>query len=182
MINDNGRCYPFDSRGAGYGRAEGVAAIVIKRLKDALRDGDSIRAVIRNTGVNQDGKTNGILLPSSQSQLELTKSLYRHAGINPESVAYVEAHGTGTQAGDAAEMNSIREVFAKEPGREFPLFLGSLKANLGHSESTSGLASIIKSVLVLEKAMIPPVAALETMKDIVRTNLASGDIIVSAHA
>ncbi|KAL4863048.1 hypothetical protein BDV12DRAFT_189960 [Aspergillus spectabilis] len=179
MVNDNGRCYPFDSRGAGYGRAEGVAAVILKRLKDALRDGDNVRAVIRNTGVNQDGKTNGILLPSSEAQGELTAALYRQAGLNPQDVCYVEAHGTGTQAGDVAEVNSIKHVFVDvKAHRDHPLFLGSIKANLGHSESTSGLAGVIKTVMALEKAVIPPVAALETVKPSLDNMLGSGDIII----
>ena len=122
MVNDNGRCYPFDNRGAGYGRAEGVAVMVLKRLNDALRDGDSVRAIIRASGVGQDGKTNGILLPSSQAQQELVASLYNKSGIDPQQVAYVEAHGTGTQAGDAAEINSIKAVFLGDQStRETPL-------------------------------------------------------------
>ncbi|KAL3465725.1 hypothetical protein BJX64DRAFT_285328 [Aspergillus heterothallicus] len=165
MINDNGRCYPFDNRGAGYGRAEGVAALVVKRLSAALRDGDPIRAVIRNTGANQDGKTNGILLPSAESQAQLSASLYQQAGLNPHDVGYIEAHGTGTQAGDLAEVTSIKSVFDASTGqKEHPLFLGSIKANIGHSESTSGLAGVIKAVLALENAMIPPLAGLETLK------------------
>ncbi|KAL2816617.1 hypothetical protein BDW59DRAFT_166262 [Aspergillus cavernicola] len=183
MINENGKCYPFDSRGAGYGRAEGVAALVLKRLSDAIRDGDPIRAVIRNTGINQDGKTNGILLPSSEAQQDLSSSLYRQAGLDPRDVCYVEAHGTGTQAGDTAEVTSIRNVFASEPGtRERPLFLGSIKANLGHSESTSGLAGVIKTVMALEKGIIPPLAALETLKADLDTLLEFSDIIIPQKA
>ncbi|KAI7972176.1 hypothetical protein EIK77_001742 [Talaromyces pinophilus] len=180
MINDEGRCYPFDSRGAGYGRAEGVATLVLKRLKDAVRDGDCVRAIIRNSGVNQDGKTNGILLPSSKAQGQLTAALYHQVGINPREVSYVEAHGTGTQAGDAAELNSIKEVFADmETQRDGPLFLGSIKANLGHSESTSGLAGVIKTIMALEKSIIPPVTGLETVKPTLYNMLKAGDIIVS---
>ncbi|KAL4751729.1 hypothetical protein BDW72DRAFT_212529 [Aspergillus terricola var. indicus] len=179
MINENGRCYPFDNRGAGYGRAEGVAALVLKRLADAVRDGDPIRAVIRNTGVNQDGKTNGIMLPSPEAQQQLTSSLYRQAGLDPRDVCYIEAHGTGTQAGDAAEVTSIERVFASENRtRERPLFLGSIKANLGHSESTSGLAGVIKTVIALENATIPPLAALETLKPDLHSLLDSTDIII----
>ncbi|KAL2828559.1 hypothetical protein BJY01DRAFT_255338 [Aspergillus pseudoustus] len=179
MINENGRCYPFDSRGSGYGRAEGVAALVVKRLADAVRDGDPIRAVIRNSGVNQDGKTNGILLPSSESQQQLAASLYRQAGLDPRDVCYVEAHGTGTQAGDLAEVTSIKSVFASgAERRERPLFLGSIKANLGHSESTSGLAGVIKSVMVLERAVIPPVAGLERLKPDLVPLLEGGGIVV----
>lgn len=178
MINDNGRCYPFDGRGAGYGRAEGVAVLVLKRLRDAMKDGDSVRAIIRNSGGNQDGKTNGILLPSSQSQEQLSKSLCREAGINPYDVSYVEAHGTGTQAGDAAEVDSLKAVFDGDR-RKSPLFLGSIKSNLGHTESTSGLAGVIKAVLALEKGVIPPVAELDDLKPHVRRSIDGSNVIVS---
>jgi len=93
-MNDDGRCYSFDSRGAGYGRAEGVATVVLKRLDDALRDGDPIRAVLRHTGCNSDGKTNGILLPSSSSQQALMANLYISAGIDPSECDYVEVFST----------------------------------------------------------------------------------------
>lgn len=164
MINDDGKCYSFDSRGSGYGRSEGVATVILKRLDDAIRDGDSIRAVIRNTGVNSDGKTNGIMLPSSAAQQSLMESMYRQAGIDPLEVGYIEAHGTGTMAGDAAETNSISRIFCKDGEREKPLFVGSIKANIGHLEATSGLAGLIKSVMILEKGIIPPVPNIKDMK------------------
>ncbi|KAK2761770.1 polyketide synthase [Arachnomyces sp. PD_36] len=164
-------------RGAGYGRAEGVAVLVLKRLRDAMSDGDSIRAIIRNSGGNQDGKTNGILLPSALSQASLTKSLYRQAGLSPQDVSYVEAHGTGTQAGDAAEVDSLKAVFDSGM-RTRPLYLGSIKANIGHTESSSGLAGVIKAVLALEKGVIPPVAELEDLKSSVRRSLEASNIIV----
>lgn len=155
MLNDDGRCYAFDSRGKGYARSEGVSTIVLKRLSDAVKDGDPIRAVVRNTGINQDGKTNGIMLPNAQAQEDLMRSLHSDAGLDPGLTAYVEAHGTGTQAGDNAEINSISKVFCDGIKRNQPLFVGSIKANLGHCESASGLAGLIKTVLALEKGAIP---------------------------
>jgi acyl transferase domain-containing protein len=155
MLNDDGKCYAFDSRGKGYARSEGVSTIVLKRLSDAVRDGDPIRAIVRNTGINQDGKTNGIMLPNSQAQEDLMRSLHADAGLDPGLTAYVEAHGTGTQAGDNAEINSISRVFCNGVERSQPLFVGSIKANLGHCESASGLAGLIKTVLALEKGAIP---------------------------
>ena len=106
MLNDNGRSYSFDSRGAGYGRGEGVATVLLKRLDDATKDGDHIRAIVRNSAVNQDGKTTGITLPSQSAQESLQRSIYQSVGIDPSSVQYVEAHGTGTTAGDIAEVRS----------------------------------------------------------------------------
>ncbi|KAK7184383.1 hypothetical protein DPSP01_013833 [Paraphaeosphaeria sporulosa] len=155
MLNDDGKCYAFDSRGKGYARSEGVSTIVLKRLSDAVKAGDPVRAVVRNTGINQDGKTNGIMLPNSSAQEELMRSIHLDAGLEPSLTAYVEAHGTGTQAGDKAEITSITNVFCNGVDRLHPLLVGSVKANLGHCESASGLAGLIKTVLALEKGLIP---------------------------
>jgi acyl transferase domain-containing protein len=148
--------YSFDDRANGYGRGEGVAAIIVKRLDDALRDGDSIRAIIRETALNQDGKTPTITSPSQQAQEELITTCYRRAGIDPTETAFIEAHGTGTPIGDPIEVAAIGSVFRKHGTDTKPKFVGSLKTNIGHTEATSGLASIIKAVLALEKAVIPP--------------------------
>jgi acyl transferase domain-containing protein len=99
MTNPDGRCYVFDSRGSGYARGEGVVSFVLKRLDDALADGDNIHAIIRNSGLNQDGKTAGISLPNPVAQAALMRSVYRAAGLDPLETGYVEAHGTGTVAG-----------------------------------------------------------------------------------
>src|SRR5690242_19022889 len=132
MLNDDGKCYAFDSRGKGYARSEGVSTIVLKRLSDAVKAGDPIRTIVRNTGINQDGKTNGIMLPNSKAQEDLMRSIHLNAGLDPSLTAYVEAHGTGTQAGDNAEINSISKVFCIGVERKHPLFVGSVKANFGH--------------------------------------------------
>ncbi|KAH8164730.1 hypothetical protein CIB48_g3496 [Xylaria polymorpha] len=165
MLNDDGKCYAFDSRGKGYARSEGVSTIVLKRLSDAVRAGDPIRAVVRSTGINQDGKTNGIMMPNSQAQEDLMRSVHLDAGLEPSLTAYVEAHGTGTQAGDKAEMNSIYKVLCAGIERDQPLFVGSIKANIGHCESASGLAGIIKTVLALEKGLIPATPNVMDIKD-----------------
>ncbi|KAL8902296.1 MAG: hypothetical protein Q9207_004780 [Kuettlingeria erythrocarpa] len=156
MLNAQGRSYSFDARGSGYGRGEGIAAVVLKRLPDALSHGDPIHAIIRNTGVNQDGKTNGITMPSQRAQEALYRSVYTSAGIDPTETCYVEAHGTGTVAGDSVELQAVAEVFCKnrDPGK--PLYLGSIKSNIGHLESSSGLAGLIKAILVLKKNLVPP--------------------------
>ncbi|SPO04420.1 related to lovastatin nonaketide synthase [Cephalotrichum gorgonifer] len=162
MLNDDGKSYSFDERGAGYGRGEGVATLLLKRLDEAIADGDPIRAVIRNTGVNQDGKTNGISYPSQESQQELAESVYAEAGLDPRDTGYVEAHGTGTAAGDKIEMGAIRSVFCRD--RDSELLVGTVKANLGHLESTSGLAAVIKAVLALERGVVPGVPGIVEMK------------------
>ena len=155
MLNSEGKCFTFDSRGAGYGRGEGVASVVIKRLKDALRDGDTVHAVIRNSGANQDGKTNGITLPNPDAQEALIRSVYAAARLDPHETLYVEAHGTGTEVGDQAEVQSLGNVFSEKP-RARNLYVGSVKTNIGHLEAASGLAGLIKAVLVLKKQQIPP--------------------------
>ncbi|KAI1087095.1 hypothetical protein F5B19DRAFT_500382 [Rostrohypoxylon terebratum] len=155
MLSPDGKSYAFDSRANGYGRGEGVATIVIKRLNDALACGDPIRAVIRETGLNQDGKTETITTPSQGAQEELMHECYRRAGIDPKHTQYFEAHGTGTPTGDPIEARAIAAVFGGS-SRENALRIGSLKTNIGHTEAASGLASLIKIVLALEKGQIPP--------------------------
>lgn len=156
LISSAGKSYAFDSRASGYGRGEGSATIVIKRLDDALRDGDPIRAVIRGTGLNQDGKTDTITTPSQKAQEELIRTVYRTSGLDPSQTTYFEAHGTGTPTGDPIETRAIASVFQEKRSREQPLRIGSVKTNVGHTETTSGLASIIKVAMALEKGQIPP--------------------------
>ncbi|KAJ5778489.1 hypothetical protein N7520_001735 [Penicillium odoratum] len=155
FLSPSGRCYSFDSRASGYGRGEGVSAILIKPLSTALADGDSIRAVIRGTSVVNDGRTPGITMPSVDSQTAAIWKAYQDAGLNPADTPYVEAHGTGTTAGDKTEAVAFANTFGKGKRNE-KIFVGSVKSNLGHLENASGLASIIKTVLVLENGIIPP--------------------------
>ena len=164
ILNQEGRCFPFDSRGSGYGRGEGVATVVLKRLDDALEAGDSIRAIIRHTGVNQDGKTSGIALPNQLAQENLVRRMYQELGIDPLDVQYIEAHGTGTVAGDNTEIKSISNIFCNGDRRQDPLYVGSVKSNIGHLESASGLAGLVKTVLILEKGYIPPNINLQQIK------------------
>ncbi|KAI0867788.1 polyketide synthase [Hypoxylon argillaceum] len=164
MISSSGRCYPFDIRGEGYGRGEGFVVVAVKRLKDAIRDNDPIRSVILNTGVNQDGFTvSGITHPNRVAQANLIRETYASIGLRPQDVAYVEAHGTGTVAGDMEELTAIADVFATS-GRSLPLYVGSNKGSIGHTESTSGLASLLKAICILDHGIIPPVAGFVTPK------------------
>lgn len=151
-MSGDGKSNAFDSRASGYGRGEGVATLVVKRLKDALAAGNPIRAVIRESLLNQDGKTETITTPSLEAQENLIRGCYRKAGLDPRDTQYFEAHGTGTQAGDTTEARAIATVFGSD--RE-PLLIGSIKTNVGHTEAASGLASIIKTVLAMEKGIIP---------------------------
>ncbi|KAK3681631.1 hypothetical protein B0T22DRAFT_299554 [Podospora appendiculata] len=155
MLGPDGKCYAFDARANGYGRGEGVGTVVIKRLRDAVAAGDPIRAVIRETFLNQDGKTETITSPSQSAQEALMRECYRRAGLSPQDTQYFEAHGTGTPTGDPIEARAIAAVFGG-PERTEKLRIGSIKTNIGHTEAASGLAGLIKVVLALEKGQIPP--------------------------
>ncbi|KAL2069774.1 hypothetical protein VTL71DRAFT_14453 [Oculimacula yallundae] len=156
FLGADSKCFAFDHRANGYARGEGTSVVVLKPLKEALKDGDMIRAVIRGTGVNQDGKTPGITLPSAKAQEELIRMTYKSAGLDFADTHYFEAHGTGTQAGDPREAAAIGATFgtSRRPGQ--PLLVGTIKTNIGHLEGASGLAGLVKSVHILEKAIVPP--------------------------
>ncbi len=156
MLAQDDRCKAFDDAGDGFVIGEGVGVVVLKRLDHALRDGDSIHAVIRGSGANQDGRTNGITAPSLQAQAELERLVYREAGISPRSIQYVEAHGTGTKLGDPIEVAGLTEAFRSFTDERQFCALGSVKANIGHSSAAAGIASLIKAVLALKSGKIPP--------------------------
>ncbi|KAK1147595.1 Type I Iterative Polyketide synthase (PKS) [Aspergillus melleus] len=156
FLSPDGRSYSFDSRANGYGRGEGCGVVLVKRLADAVRDGNVIRAVIRSTGANQDGYTPGITQPSSTLQSRLIRDTYAKAGLEFEPTRFFEAHGTGTAVGDPIEAEAIGRVFRKARSPDDPLYIGAAKSNIGHLEGGSGIAAVIKTVLVLEKGIIPP--------------------------
>ena len=156
FLSPDGKCKSFDESGNGYGRGEGFAAIVLKRVDDAIEVGDPLRAIIRGTGSNQDGHTKGFTLPSAEAQANLIKDTYRWAGLDFKHTSYVEAHGTGTQAGDTQETEALSRTISKEHTVYDKLLVGSIKSNIGHLEACAGLAGIVKSVLILEYGAIPP--------------------------
>ncbi len=153
MINPDGRCYAFDARAQGFVRSEGVGVVVIKRLDDALRDGDPVHAVIVNSGINQDGRSQTLTIPNAHAQEQLLRDVYGEAGIPPERVLFIEAHGTGTRVGDPAEANGIGRALVREG--EDDLLLCSVKTNLGHLECGSGVAGLIKAALSLKHRVVP---------------------------
>jgi acyl transferase domain-containing protein/NADPH:quinone reductase-like Zn-dependent oxidoreductase len=163
MLSPDSTSFSFEKKGNGYGRGEGIAALILKRLPDALRDGDTIRAVIRSTAVNHDGRTPGVTQPSKDSQSRLILDTYAKAGLSMQPTRYLEAHGTGTPVGDPIEASAIGEAFRNVRTQNDPLYIGSIKSNIGHAEGASGLASVIKSILILEKGLIPPVANFEQL-------------------
>lgn len=160
FLSKDSRSWSFDSRANGYARGEGHAVLIVKRLSDAVRNGDTIRAVIRNTGSNQDGRTPGITQPSGDSQRDLIRRTYEQAGLDMTPTRFFEAHGTGTPVGDPIEANAIGSAFCQYRSPQDPLYIGAVKANIGHLEGCSGLAGVIKTVLVLENGYIPPIAGL----------------------
>ncbi|TAN51285.1 MAG: SDR family NAD(P)-dependent oxidoreductase, partial [Methylococcaceae bacterium] len=150
MLSPTGRCRPFDAEADGIVPAEGVALVVLKRLEDALADGDHIHAVIAGSGVNQDGRSNGITAPNALSQTDLIGEVYRRHGIDPEQIGYVEAHGTGTRLGDPIEVEALAAAFRRYTARQDYCGLGSVKSNIGHALAAAGVAGLIKAILCLE--------------------------------
>jgi acyl transferase domain-containing protein/NADPH:quinone reductase-like Zn-dependent oxidoreductase len=156
LLSGDGRSYAFDSRANGFGRGEGAGVLILKPLDAALRDNDNIRSVIVGSGVNQDGRTNGITMPNGGAQLDLMRKVYADACIDPRDTGYVEAHGTGTKVGDPIEMRALHEMFYQDRTPQQPLYVGSVKTNVGHLEGASGIVSIIKSAMMLERGYILP--------------------------
>jgi phthiocerol/phenolphthiocerol synthesis type-I polyketide synthase C len=160
MLSRRGRCYAFDERADGYVRGEGGGVMLLKPLKDALADKNSIRAVILASGVNSDGRTIGLSLPSEAAQASLLRSVHARAGVAPDELAFFEMHGTGTAAGDPIEAAAVGRSLGQ--GRSKPLPIGSVKTNIGHLEPASGIAGLIKAALALDRRIIPPTLHCET--------------------
>ncbi|KAK7460255.1 beta-ketoacyl synthase domain-containing protein [Colletotrichum acutatum] len=168
MLSPDGRSRMWDQGANGYARGDGVAAVVLKTLSSALTDGDHIEAIIRETGVNQDGRSRGITMPSAAAQASLIRATYAKAGLNPESDAdrcqYFEAHGTGTPAGDPVEAEAVHTAFFsnRDPAAD-RLLVGSIKTIIGHTESTAGIAGILKVVQAMKHGYVPPNMLLENL-------------------
>lgn len=157
VLSRDGRSYSFDARANGYGRGEGVGSVILKSVKAALRDGDTIRAVIRATGTNSDGRGTGALsLPNKAAQEALIREVYTNAGLDMDQTGFIEAHATGTPTGDPLEAAAIAAAFQGRSAATPALYVGAGKTNIGHLEAASGVAGIIKTVLALEKGVIPP--------------------------
>jgi len=155
MMAADGRCKAFDSRADGFVRSEGCGAVVLKRLSDALADGDPVLAVIRGSAINQDGHTNGLTAPNGLSQQAVIRQALENAGVKPEQISYVETHGTGTPLGDPIEVEALGAVLGDQRLDGLPCVLGSVKSNLGHLEGAAGVTGLIKAVLALQHRTIP---------------------------
>jgi acyl transferase domain-containing protein/NAD(P)-dependent dehydrogenase (short-subunit alcohol dehydrogenase family) len=156
MLSPDGRCHAFSHDANGMVPGEAVVVVVLKRLADAEADGDPIRAVVRGSGINYDGRTNGITAPSGLAQKRLLTSIYEHHGIHADEIGYVIAHGTGTPLGDPVEINAMCEAFRAQTERRGYCALTSTKTNFGHTFAASGLVSLVSLVQALRHRMLPP--------------------------
>ncbi|KKY20096.1 putative polyketide synthase [Phaeomoniella chlamydospora] len=157
LFNDAGKTFAFDERAtSGFARGEGAGCVILKPLDAALRDRDAIRAVIANTGVSQDGRTQGITQPSGDAQRDLIRDVYRNAGLDPADCGFAEMHGTGTKVGDPIEASAVHQALGSGRSPRNPLYIGSVKSNVGHLEGASGVISIIKASMMLEKELMLP--------------------------
>ena len=149
-------CKTWDAEGDGYCRADAVGSIVLKRLEDAVSDNDNILGVITAAGTNHSAEAVSITHPHAGHQAYLGRQSLYQAGVSPSDIGYVEFHGTGTQAGDAEEIQSVMDIFAKRRSPQNPLHIGAVKANVGHSEAGAGVTALLKVLLILQKNAIPP--------------------------
>ena len=154
-MSPTGRCHAFDAAADGFVRGEGCGVTVLKRLTDALRDGDRVLAVIRGSAVNQDGRSNGLMAPNPAAQMAVLRAAYANAGVEPREVDYVEAHGTGTLLGDPIEARALGTVLGRARPPSAALLIGAVKSNLGHLEAAAGIAGFIKAVLAVGRGHIP---------------------------
>lgn len=162
MLSATGRCRPFDAGADGFVRSEACAVVLLKRLPDALRDGDRVLAVVRGTATNQDGRTETITMPSLHAQVAAYRAALSAAGVDPGTVGMIEAHGTGTPVGDPIEYRSLATVYGVDGHR---CALGSAKSNLGHTEAAAGVVGVLKAVLSLQHAVVPPLAHFTALPD-----------------
>ncbi len=156
MLSPDSKCKTFDESANGYVRGEGVGLVLLKRLKDAVRDGDNIYAVIKGSAINQDGKSNGLTAPNGRSQKKVIEKALKNAKLSVNEIDYIESHGTGTKLGDPIEFNTLNSIM-KERTASDVCYVGSVKTNIGHLEAAAGIASLIKAVLILNNDEIPAI-------------------------
>lgn len=155
MMAPDGRCKAFDARADGFVRAEGCGVLTLKRLTDALADGDQVWAVIRGSAANQDGRSSGLTAPNGPAQEAVIRDALADAGIAARQVSYVEAHGTGTSLGDPIEVGALAAVLGQQRDGSSPLLIGSIKSNIGHTEAAAGVAGVMKAALALHYGRLP---------------------------
>ncbi len=156
MLSSDGRCKPFSASADGYGRSEGCGIVVLKRLRDAIRDSDPIVAVIRGSAINHDGRSAGLTAPNGPSQESVIQASLKDAGLKANDIQFVEAHGTGTPLGDPIEAGALARVYGHSRTKQDPLWVSTIKANIGHAESAAGIAGVIHAALCLQHGELPP--------------------------
>ncbi len=168
MLSPTGACRPFDQAANGYVRGEGCGVVLLKRLSDALQDNDRILAVIRGSAVNHGGRTSGISAPNGQAQRAVIRAALADAGVSHHEIQYIEAHGTGTPLGDPIEVDALCDIFRKDADSARPVYLTSVKANIGHTEIAAGIAGLIKTVLMMQHGTIPAQALLADLNPLLQ--------------
>ena len=161
MLSADGRCKTFDASANGFVRGDGCGIVVLKRLSDAVEAGDRVLAVIRGAAVNQDGYSSGLTAPNGAAQRDVLRRALEASGVEPHHVSFIEAHGTGTKLGDPIEVEALAEVYGREEGT--PVYLGSVKTNIGHSEAAAGIAGLIKIAVAMEHGALPPNIHFDTL-------------------
>ncbi len=167
MLSRDGRCKTFDASADGYVRGEGGGIVVLRRLKDALAEGDRILAVVSGSAINQDGRSNGLTAPNGPAQEAVIRGALKAAGVAPAEIGYVEAHGTGTSLGDPIEVNALGAALSDGRDPERPLLIGSVKTNIGHLEAAAGVVGLLKTTLVLQRGEVPANLHLSTLNPMI---------------
>lgn len=170
MMSSDGRCKTFSAQADGYSRGEGCGIVILKRMADAVRDGDDIRAVIRGSAINQDGLSNGMTAPNGPSQEQVIERALHSADVSADDISYVEAHGTGTSLGDPIELNSLKKALNSHKKGRSRCAVGSVKTNIGHLESAAGIAGLIKVVLALQHQRLPAHLHLSQLNPLIDLN------------
>jgi acyl transferase domain-containing protein len=155
MMAPDGLCKTFDSRANGFVRSDGCGLVVLKRLADAIASGDNVLAVIRASAVNQDGRSSGLTVPNGVAQQALLRAAMERAKLKPHEIQYVEAHGTGTKLGDPIEVGALAAVLGQGRKEDQPLYIGSVKTNLGHMEAAAGVGGLLKTIMAIQRGVIP---------------------------
>ena len=156
MMSTDGRCKTFDASANGYVRGDGCGVLILKRLSDALNDGDRILALIRGSAVNQDGRSTGLTAPNGLAQRAVIRQALKNSKVHPDMVSHIEAHGTGTPIGDPIEIEALSEIYDASDNYDRPCTISSVKANIGHTEAAAGVTSIIKVVMAMNQEAVPP--------------------------
>lgn len=179
-ISPDGSCLSFDDDAHGYGRGEGAAVVVLKKLSTAIRDGDNVIAVLRGSAVAQDGRTNGIMAPNAKAQELVARQALQQAKLDPTTVDYVEAHATSTPLGDPVEVSAISAVYGANRANSAPVMVGSVKPNVGHLEAGAGAVGFIKAAMAINKAQYPPQANLKKLNSKVDWNKSGTGVVQEA--